>query len=253
MLIIGHPGHEIRCHGWMARHRPEVHVLTSGGGASLSGRTESTRRVVEATGARCGALFGQFSDHEIYAFLLDGNAAPLAEWTAALAAEIRRQEPGLMVTDMTEGYNSGHDLLAYLVDVAVLHATASGAKPPALRSQPLMGKPEQAWEGRLRPTETLRLNDEEYERKMEAARGYPELRTEVELALRETGVDAFRCEAFYATPQGEALLDFLPSSPPYYETYGEEQVRRGKYGQVIRHREHLRPFVAAVRRKLGMD
>jgi hypothetical protein len=96
------------------------------------------------------------------------------------------------------------------------------------------------------------LSDEEYERKMEAARGYPELRAEVELALHETGADAFRCEAFYATPQGEALLDALPSDPPYYETYGEEQVRRGKYAQVIRHREHLRPLVAAVRRRLGM-
>ncbi len=252
MLIIGHPGHEIRCHGWMARLRPEVHVLTSGGGASRAGRTESTRRTVETAGARCGKLFGDFSDHEIYAFLLGADHTPLVTWTAALAAEIRRQEPRLLVTDMVEGYNSSHDLLAYLVDVAVTHAAAAGAKPTEVRSQPLIGRPDQAWEGRLRPVETLMLNNEEYERKMEAARGYPELSAEVELALLETGAEAFRCEAFYAMPRGEALLDALPSFPPYYETYGEEQVRRGKYSQVIRHREHLKPFVATVRRRLGI-
>ena len=252
MLIIGHPGHEIRCHGWMSRHRPVVHVLTSGGGASKAGRTESTRKTVERAGARCGRLFGSFTDQEVYGFMLRGEAGPLAEWAEAIATEIAGCSPTTVITDMVEGYNSSHDLLAYLVDAAVEKAAEHGGFRPRILCQPLMGRPDQAWQGRLKPTEVLTLDDAAYAAKLEASGAYPELKSEVEHALRESGPAAFRTEAFYVAPSGEPLLTALPDPTPYYETFGEEQVRRGKYDRVIRHQEHLLPLARAVRRRMGL-
>jgi len=252
MLIIGHPGHEIRCHGWMSRHRPVVHVLTSGGGAPKAGRTESTRKTVEGAGARCGRLFGSFADQEIYAFMLKGEAGPLATWAESIASEIAGCSPTTIITDMVEGYNSSHDLLAYLVDAALTKAAEHGGFRPKVLCQPLMGRPDQAWQGRLKPTDILTLDEDAYAAKLDAAGAYPELKSEVEHALRESGPDAFRTEAYYETPRGETLLTTLPDPKPYYETFGEEQVRRGKYAHVIRHQEHLLPLARAVRRRMGL-
>lgn len=252
LLIIGHPGHEVRCHGWMSRHRPLTLVLTSGGGASKAGRAASTRTVVEAAGARCSALFGNFSDQEVYGCMLRGDADPLAEWTGEAARLIAAQRPDLILTDMVEGYNSSHDLLAYLVDAAVAKAVTLGWKAPRVLAQPLMGRPDQAWQGKLRPVETIELDEAELTRKLAAAEGYPELRAEVEHALRELGPAAFRQECLYATETGEALLRSLPEPTPFYEKFGEEQVRRGKYAHVIRHRGHLVPLALAVRARLGI-
>ena len=38
----------------------------------------------------------------------------------------------------------------------------------------------------------------------------------------------------------------LFAAPPYYETYGEQQVAAGRYPQVIRLGEHVAPIAAAL-------
>jgi hypothetical protein len=43
------------------------------------------------------------------------------------------------------------------------------------------------------------------------------------------------------------VLDVAPGYRPYYETYGERQVAAGHYDVVIRHDEHVRPVVDALR------
>src|SRR4051794_29308473 len=50
-LVVAHPGHELRVHGWIEAVRPLVHVLTDGSGSSGRSRLESTRRVLGPTGA----------------------------------------------------------------------------------------------------------------------------------------------------------------------------------------------------------
>lgn len=252
MLIVGHPGHEVRCHGWMARNRPLVLVLTSGGGSCKVGRTASTRRVIEETGARCGALMGDFSDTEVYAFMRDRNPGPLAEWTEQAARIIAERRPATVLTDMVEGYNPSHDLLAYLTHLAVERAAAIGWRPERLFCQPLEGRPESAWNGRRRPEITLRLGEGELASKLAAARSYPELAHEVERALAEHSAEAFRTECLYATPGGEALLAELPEPRPFYEIHGERQVAAGKYASVIRHGEHLVPLARSIAARLRL-
>jgi hypothetical protein len=252
MLVIGHPGHEIRCHGWMSRHRPTVVVLTSGGGASKAGRIASTRRIVERAGATASALFGDFSDHEIYGFMLKQEAGPLSAWTMDLSELIHKQRPALILTDMVEGYNPGHDLTAYLVAAAVEKSQGGPACSPQILCQPLEGPPDQAWNGRLRAHASLRLTDTEFFRKMADAADYAELAAEVAGALRHTPSDEFKTECLYLPAPDDDLLETLPDETPFYERFGEQQVADGKFTEVIRHRRHLLPLIREIRRNLTL-
>lgn len=252
LLMVSHPGHEIRCHGWMERNKPLVLVLTSGGGACRTGRTASTQRVVEEAGAACGPLMGSFSDADVYEFMASGNPKPLADWTEEAASVIARHKPETLLTDMVEGFNPSHDLLAFLAYLAVEKAAALGWRTPRLLCQPLEGRPDLAWGGRLSASVTLELGDEELARKLGAARNYPELAYEVDRAIAEHSEEAFRRECLYEPARGDDLLTRLPDPSPFYEIHGERQVAAGKYSMVIRRDRHVVPLAQAVRRSLGL-
>jgi hypothetical protein len=44
---------------------------------------------------------------------------------------------------------------------------------------------------------------------------------------------------------------FRQDTKPYYEEYGEKRVAEGKYGEVIRYREHVLPLAEALRQTVG--
>src|SRR5688572_26672850 len=86
----------------------------------------------------------------------------------------------------------------------------------------------------LRVFHWLTLDDDALERKLAAARDYPELNGEVEAALRLLGRDIFRSECLRPAANNAALED-LVEIPPFYERHGENRVREGIYGHVIRY------------------
>src|ERR1700687_3197739 len=89
LLVMAHPGHELRLFGWLCNARPDVLVLTDGSGHSGRPRIAATRGVVQVTGARAGPVFGELTDRELYVALLKGDAAPFAKLTTALASVLR--------------------------------------------------------------------------------------------------------------------------------------------------------------------
>jgi hypothetical protein len=253
LLLIGHPGHEIRCHGWMSRAKPQVQVLTTGGGASKTGRLASTKKIVEQAGAKYGDELLTFSDHEVYGFMLNQTVQPLIEWTEGVTQIILKERPTILLTDMVEGYNSSHDLVAYLTSIAVERAATLGWHIPQVFCQPLTGASDMAWGGKLAPVITLELTLEEFDQKLSAARGYPELAEEVENALKENSAVSFKKECLYTTVKGASILTSLPEPKPFYETFGELQVSRGKFKDVIRHAQHLVPLVKTIRAAAGLS
>src|SRR5690349_728405 len=66
LLVVGHPGHELRVYGWMAKLRPDVVILTDGSGHTEHARTESSRRLVREVGASATHLFGTLRDADVY-------------------------------------------------------------------------------------------------------------------------------------------------------------------------------------------
>ena len=72
-LVIAHPGHELRVHGWLEQARPEVFVLTDGSGHTGRSRLASTSRLLARAGARPGCIYARLTDRDLYATLLDGQ------------------------------------------------------------------------------------------------------------------------------------------------------------------------------------
>ena len=253
LLVIGHPGHELRCHGWMCTRRPTVFVLTDGGGHANRPRLDYTRDTVVRSGAHPGRCFGAFTDREIYRCMLDGETDKLIECARTISDTILSLRPAIVVCDMIEGYNPSHDLCRYLTRAAIEAAAERGWSVREDLCMPLIGHPERAWNGRLQWSQQLTLDDTQLAAKLDAARRNPELAAEVASAIRELGEDAFRHECFYPSPPGSLLDDGLPDPRPYYETYGEQQRRAGHYDDVIRFDMNVRPLMRKVRAALGLD
>src|ERR1700733_3513174 len=72
-LVVGHPGHELKMFGWIAEHRPQVHVITDGSGRQGVSRLPSTAKLLSAMDAKPGEIFGAVSDAGVYRALLETN------------------------------------------------------------------------------------------------------------------------------------------------------------------------------------
>lgn len=90
-LVVAHPSHELRLHGWLEKAQPYVCVLTDGGGRSGEPRIERTTEVLLRAGATQGAIYGRFSDLDVYAAILNGDADLFAAIIEELAQKFVEQ------------------------------------------------------------------------------------------------------------------------------------------------------------------
>jgi hypothetical protein len=243
LLVIGHPGHELRIHGWLELARPEVWVLTDGSGHGDAGRLGSTQALLARAGATPGPVFGRWRDRDAYRILLDGDVAAVDALVRELAGALVTGAVDYVVADACEGFNPVHDLCRLVVDAALITARARAAHAIdslefALEGSPLL------WAG---GSEVLscELDDAALERKLAAARAYPELRDEVDRAVATHGASAFRFERLYRVVPLATLAGRFEDKP-LYERYGEERVAAGHYAEVLRHAQHFAPLAAAV-------
>jgi len=244
-LIVAHPGHELRLHGWLHQARPIVFVLTDGSGGAAQSRLESTRRIVRGAGAREGSIFGRFRDRDLYAAIMRRDTGFVVALADELADGLVAAGCELAVCDAREGYNSAHDLCWFLVEAAVAIASHRLGRGVVTLEFPLAAAPDAApanGDAGLR----LTLDDQALERKLADALAYPEMAAEVRAALDRFGAAAFRIERL--THAGhDAGRDWQPDAVPYYERYGEQQVAAGVYDDVLRQRDHMLPLVTGLR------
>lgn len=240
-LIVAHPGHELRLHGWLEQARPLVFVLTDGSGSTRESRLAGTEGVLAAAGARRAPIFGLYSDRQWYDAILRRDSPLFIALSENIAATLVKEQVRVVVADAEEGYNSGHDLCRAVADAAVLLAQRASGRDIASFDFLLIGSPETT-DGL--PAVRLTLDDGALERKLRAARGYPEMASEVESALSRFGAEAFRIECLRSVSP-----DVTPTSSrdaPFYEQFGEQQVAAGLYTDVIRAREHIAPLIEAL-------
>jgi hypothetical protein len=242
LLVVAHPGHELRLFGWLCEARPDVLVLTDGSGHSSRSRIEATHRMLRATGARAGSMFGDYTDRELYVALLEADAAPFIEMTAAVVSVLRRGQYRTVVADPLEGYNPTHDLCRVIVNTAINHVSRTSGRTIRNYEYALTGTVDMRGS-----TESIvmRLPAQVRELKIAAASGYCELFAEVAAAVERDGRRAYDEEVLRqiaANRSGEALYRI----PPFYETYGEQQCAAGRYANVIRYAEHFLPMARAV-------
>jgi hypothetical protein len=240
ILVIAHPGHELRVHGWLEATGPAVWILTDGSGHTGRSRIDSTTRVLEPTGAVPGPVYGPMSDADLYNAVLGLNHRLFVDLVDKLAAAILHEQVDCIAGDAEEGYNPGHDICRLIINAAVKLVQHKSGKSIRNYDFTLVGPPDQCPEDLRDRSLWLNLDDDAFARKLLAARNYPELKTEVQTALN--GANRFRVECLRPVNSHSLAIRSLEDEPPYYEQYGEKQVKSGYYRQVLRYSEHMLPL-----------
>lgn len=245
VVVVGHPGHELRVYGWLRLARPVVHVLTDGSGSDGEPRIDSTSMLLNGAGASRGSIFGRMSDRQIYAAILTGNHAPFVVLAEELAAAFVHDGVDMVAGDAVEGFNPSHDVCRYVVNAAVRLASADTGRKIGCYAFPLDGAPDLCPDGVGGPPLRVDLDDAMLDRKMQAARAYAELKGEVESAVGRFGIEPFRTECLWPVDLSDPY-GWDPDRIPFYESYGAERVASGAYEQVVTFREHVRPLADAL-------
>jgi hypothetical protein len=240
-LVIAHPGHELRVHHWLERARPLVLVLTNGSGHTQRSRLASTTTVLERTGATPGPIYGRLSDQELYRAILAGEAALFSDLTDEIAAILEREGVQYVAGDAVEGFNPGHDVCRLLLNAALLRLGESHGRSLGNFELLLDGGPQECPLEDQADSIVLELDEAALARKLASAQSYPELAGEVEKALARHGAEPFRIECLRPVRYGLDIGSRF-AHPPYYESYGEQQVAAGVYREVLRFRQHLAPL-----------
>ena len=251
-LIVAHPGHELRVHGWLEVTRPCVFVLTDGSGRSGVSRLEYTTRILEHTRAERGALYGRFTDRALYAAILRGDFGVFQQLLDELTAALADGSFTDIVGDAAEGYNPVHDLCRLLINAAVDIVRCARALLIRNFDISLVGASDRTPDAQRDRAIWYDLDEAALARKVVAARVYAPLQTEVDAALVAGGIEAFRRE--WLRPVDEPVGRYLLSElPPFYERYGAQQVAAGHYERVLCYREHMLPIAEAIGAYVASD
>jgi hypothetical protein len=242
LLLVAHPGHELRLFGWMAALRPQVLVLTDGSGPEQCSRLNSTRSLLRELGCTPGALFGRYTDQEIYRALLTQQHTLFVDLAIELVQILTATHFDVIIADPLEGHNPTHDLCAMLLGAALGKLRRLQARLPQCFEYELVCR--HPVPDATQPR--IQLNRQELRHKLAAAFAYQGLKGEISLALIIEGVRAQATELLRAVDHD--LSTTAPSVyPPHYESHGARQRAAGRYAEVIRYSEHVRPVAEALR------
>jgi hypothetical protein len=247
-LVVAHPGHELRVHGWLELTRPTVFVLTDGSGRACTSRLPWTRRILARAGAVPAPPFGPLSDLELYAALLRGDRGLFLALAEELAAALEAADVDYVAADAAEGHNPAHDLCRAVTDAATALLRRRGRHLLSFDFA-LDGPPRGALNWPQGGSIELTLDETTLARKWATAAAYPPLAGEVVRALDRFGARAFRHEHLrLVSPAGASLPAF-----PFYESHGARRVAAGHYRQVVRYCDHVLPLVEALRRHVERE
>jgi hypothetical protein len=251
-LVVAHPGHELRVYGWLEATRPQVFVLTDGSGRSGHSRLSSTTSLLNGVRAVPGSIYGRLTDVAAYKAILHHDFEVFIDMARELSGRFIDNEIEYVAGDAIEGYNPMHDVCRLVLNAAVGMAGHAHHRAIGNFDFLLMGRPDDCPEGLRSTAFWLHLDDATFARKVASARTYPELAAEVDVASSVHTLEAFRVECL--RPVGSAGIGaaFI-ESPPFYESYGAQQVAAGHYQQVIRYRQHLLPLADALQYEVHMS
>ena len=247
-LVIGHPGHELRVFHWLEITKPTVFVITDGSGRSGQTRLPSTARILDSVGGRQGSFYGRLTDSEAYLAILNHDFDLFVGLARELAEFLADEQIDYVVGDALEGYNPTHDVCRLVTNTGIAMAKRFAGRDLENFDFPLTGPPAACPDSRADTCISLRLDNEAFARKMAAARSYTELDSEVDAAISQNRIEAFRVECLRPVNKGE--IYFGGNVTPYYEQYGENQVAAGHYRHVIRYRDQFLPLAEALRQQV---
>jgi hypothetical protein len=244
-MIVGHPGHELMVYHWMETFQPMYFCLTEGSGGSSVSRLHSSIHILESLGIAHGTVFGRYTDRQLYQLILGGRTDVFVELVCEFADALIDAEIDSVVGDAIEGFNPVHDICRFLINGAVNRVGNLTGRLVRNYDFVLDSCPDSCPEHLRGKAKWLNLDEAALERKLNAARTYPELKREVEGALARFGRQAFSRECLrpvvshFMTTRIETLV-------PSYERFGEMRVNEGRYAEAIRYGQHICPIIDAI-------
>ena len=247
LLIVGHPGHELRIFGWVKKFHPITAILTDGGGAANRPRVDLSRHLLEAAGARPSTVFGRASDTDFYRAIIDLDF----DFFEALGTEIVQimidADVRIVVGDAIEGYSPTHDICRVLIDRSV--GLAERILKRHIENYAFLLTDKAQKEPTLRASQE-QLDLPAFQEKIVAAMTYAEnvggrLGAEIAEQLIAPEATDFANETLFVSDTS-AVLKFFETTKPYYEVYGEDRVASGQYETVIRFRDHVAPLAKRI-------
>jgi hypothetical protein len=204
-LVVAHPSHELRLHGWLEQAQPYTCVLTDGSGRSSEPRLHRTSEVLDRVGATQGAIYGQLTDLEVYAAILNGDYELFATLVEELAQAFVEEQIEYVVGDAAEGYSVTHDICRIMIGAAVELAQFGYDHRVANFDFPVVGSPDECSEDLRGASILLQLDDDAFVRKVKAALLYsPQLAGDVEAALNGA---PFQGVKRFSQPQSAGEVD----------------------------------------------
>lgn len=243
-LVIAHPGHELRVHGWASNYLPRTYVITDGSGHTGISRLGSTKNVLRGLGSVPGEVFGMFSDREIYDAVREHDSFLFQRLVDSLAGSFIAHDIDMVAGDAIEWFNPTHDVCRMLINVAVDVVYLSTGRQIANYEFCLTEWEQGREESHDERCWHLQLQDDRLQDKLRAAANYVELRDEVEQAISARGQQHFRLECLKRVPASVSIA--VPVTKPFYEICGEKRVIDGTYHSVIRYEEHIAPLQLAL-------
>ncbi len=183
-LVMAHPSHELRVHGWLQQTQPYVCVLTNGAGRSGEPRLPRTTEVLSKCGATQGAIYGRLTDLQVYAAILEGNAELFGELVEELAQALVSEQIDYVLGDAAEGYSVTHDICRIMIGAAVNLAEQQYGHRVKNFDFLVVGPPDECPSELRDEAMWVRLDDDTFARKVKASLAYtPKLAADVEAAL----------------------------------------------------------------------
>jgi hypothetical protein len=233
-LVVAHPAHEIRVFHWLTRARPHVYILTQGSRSGAdSTRRRASERLIETQGASVATRWAGAWDRDLYEMLLTGNHTPLLEWTNQLAASFTERAIDVVVTDSWQYYNVAHDITYFMARLAAHQAGKVQKREITLLTYPVVPQVLAPNAPDTQTMATFDLDDAAVAAKRASLASIPDIALEAADIERSEGDSAHRTESFQRAPSLRQLLR-TPSEKPLYETFGEQRVGSGIYGEVVR-------------------
>lgn len=233
ILILAHPGHELRIFHWMEKTQPIVCILTDGSGGNQVSRTAYSREAISAAGGEYGPVFGTRPDKAWYDAILAGDAAPFCKVVEEAVALGRGETTVTVIGDAVDGYNPVHDLTAAIGRAVARRLAAIGTDVTYLVSAAVPGVAG-------REARALVLDPAARERKAAAIQAYSPLVEEARRIYEESP------ESFAREVLLQQDFDWPDDFQPHWEKFARERVVSGRYSNPITYRDHVLPVARAI-------
>jgi hypothetical protein len=185
-LVVAHPSHELRVHGWLEQAQPYTCILTDGSGRSSEPRLQQTSDVLDRAVATRGVIYGRLTDLDVYSAILGGDSRLFAGLVEELGQAFAEEHIEYVVGDAAEGYSVTHDICRIMIGAAVALAELRYNHRVANFDFPVVASPDESSDNLRRDSISLQLDDDAFARKVKAALRYsPRLARDVEAALND--------------------------------------------------------------------